>query len=334
MLTADQLELRKSGIGASELPAVLGLDPYTTPIDVYALKTGLIASDAGNVNTRLGDLMEPVLLTLYGEMRSAVVYPSPGTLRHSAEPWLLATPDAVAGDVAPIPPGHVGWAPVAPIDRVVEVKHRGHWNRSGWGVAGTDQVPDSVAIQVHAQLAVTGYAFGDVAVLIGGGDLRFYRIHADECLMATALEIGRHFWTHHVQARVIPPATPQDNEKLGRLLRQSTELLKPATMEVECALAELRDIRIRMKEDQLERDRLEAVLKAYIGADAGVQGDAGRVTWKTSRPGSTTDWAAVAKLLNERYDCPLYAEIVQQHSREVPGSRRFLPTFTTGDVTV
>jgi putative phage-type endonuclease len=315
MLTAEQIDIRHSGIGASELPAVLGMDPYQTPIDLWAVKTGLVAGDAGNINTRLGDLMEPVLLTLYGEMRSAVVYPSPGTLRHHAEPWLLATPDAVAAPARELA-----------IDRVVEVKHRGHWNRAGWGVAGTDEVPDSVAIQVHAQLAVTGFPFGDVAVLIGGGDLRFYRVHADEVLVATMLEMGREFWTRYVLGRQMPPATAADNETLGRLLRQSTEDLRPALPDIDEDLLTLRDVRRELDELGQTKEELEARLKAFIGDSAGIASATGKCTWRQAKDSVVTDWKALAAAAQR-------PDLIPQFTTTKPGSRRFLVTFPEGEVT-
>ena len=35
MLTAEQIELRKTGVGSSDIGAVAGLSPYASPLDVW-----------------------------------------------------------------------------------------------------------------------------------------------------------------------------------------------------------------------------------------------------------------------------------------------------------
>lgn len=312
-LTADQKALRLHGIGASELPAVLGLDPYRSALDVWAAKTELVQEDGGTIHTRLGTLLEPVILTLYAEASGAQVYPSPGTLRHPTEAWLLATPDALAAADE-----H------ATIDRVVEAKHRGHWNRAGWGESHTDQVPDAVAVQVYAQLAVTGYRFGDVAALLSGSDVRFYRLHADAELMEIMLQRGRAFWEDHVKTRQPPEVVAADNARLGRLFRQATEVLKPASPAVEAALDQLRVAKQRLAELEQERDLLEALIKSAIGEDSGVECPFGRATWNTTKDSVEVDHKAVANYLLAELPAEVRARILLDHTRPKPGVRRFL----------
>lgn len=49
---------RRKGIGASELAAILGLDPYRTPLDVWMEKTGRAAQFGGNEATFRGNALE------------------------------------------------------------------------------------------------------------------------------------------------------------------------------------------------------------------------------------------------------------------------------------
>ena len=55
MLTQEQQARRLSGLGASEVPAVLGLDPYRSPLDVYLEKTGVLPPFEGNNFTEWGN---------------------------------------------------------------------------------------------------------------------------------------------------------------------------------------------------------------------------------------------------------------------------------------
>jgi predicted phage-related endonuclease len=52
-----------------------------------------------------------------------------------------------------------------------------------------DGVPEYVQLQVMHQLAVTGHKAADVAVLIGGQELRIFRIERDEALIARLIEM-------------------------------------------------------------------------------------------------------------------------------------------------
>jgi predicted phage-related endonuclease len=50
--------------------------------------------------------------------------------------------------------------------------------------------------QVLHQLAVTGHAWADVAVLIGGQDFRIYRVNRDEDKIADLIARETVFWQH------------------------------------------------------------------------------------------------------------------------------------------
>ncbi|MGP4030432.1 lambda-exonuclease family protein, partial [Actinomadura sp. 3N407] len=58
---------------------------------------------------------------------------------------------------------------------LLECKQRSAYQDHEWG-DDEDSIPDSVAIQVHWGLAVSGLNAGYVAVLLGGNQLKWYRI--------------------------------------------------------------------------------------------------------------------------------------------------------------
>lgn len=60
------LNIRQTGIGGSELAAMLGLSEYKTPLDVYLEKTGQTAPFTGNKNTERGNMQEPILAHYFG----------------------------------------------------------------------------------------------------------------------------------------------------------------------------------------------------------------------------------------------------------------------------
>ncbi|GIV50913.1 MAG: hypothetical protein KatS3mg038_1434 [Candidatus Kapaibacterium sp.] len=58
---------RRSFLGASDAPAILGLSPWRTAYEVWAEKTGRIDSWSGNAATSAGQLLEPAVLAWASE---------------------------------------------------------------------------------------------------------------------------------------------------------------------------------------------------------------------------------------------------------------------------
>jgi putative phage-type endonuclease len=310
-LTAVQQELRQHGIGASEIAAALGLDPYRSPFDLYAEKTGMVEPFAGNEFTRWGDLLEPLLVTAYAEQHKTAVRHNQETWQHPIHGWMFCTPDALVLDA----------------HRGLEVKNRNVRGSHLWGEAFTDQVPETVALQCHWSMAVTGWPEWDVAVLLGGYDFRTYRLYADPEIADSIIEMGKEFWFGHVVPRVHPPTVPADSERLGRLLRQSTDLLRPATDEIESMLDQLLGVRSEIAKLEQVKDGLQAAIKAFIADAAGIESSLAKCTWKTSRPSKKVDWEIVGGILLERLrqaDVNQAAQLLADSTREIPGSRRFL----------
>lgn len=90
-------ELRKSGIGGSDIAAICNASPWTSPFALWAIKSGRIEdnyvpSEAAEWGTRL----EAVVLDKFAEEHPELtIYPSPGTWANKDRPWQLANPDAI-----------------------------------------------------------------------------------------------------------------------------------------------------------------------------------------------------------------------------------------------
>lgn len=313
-LTAEQLAVRQTGLGASEIAAVAGLDPHRTPLDIWMLKRGLAEPFPGNEFTRWGNRLEAVIAGAYAETRG-VLLDTRDTLRHAGEPWMLATPDRVVLESG------------GTEERLLQVKNRGLRQADRWGEPGTDQVPDEVAAQCHWEMAVTGLALCDVAVLIGGNDFRIYTLRRDAEIEAALTGIGRRFWFDHVVAGVRPDPVAADGAALARLFPAHDDLLLPATHEHVTLTTQLLDVRARIAALEADREALEAHLKAAIGEHAGLDLPNGRVTWKATRSARTTDWKAVVEDLRPFIDADTAGgtdTVIARHTTTKRGARRFL----------
>ena len=84
---------------------------------------------------------------------------------------------------------------------ILEIKTASYHSAPQW----EESVPVAYQCQVLHQLTVTGHAWADVAVLIGGQDFRIYRIDRDEDKLADLLQREQAFWHCVVEDRQPEP---------------------------------------------------------------------------------------------------------------------------------
>jgi putative phage-type endonuclease len=179
-------ELRRRGIGGSDMAAITGLgDAGKTALDVYLDKKGIGGqrrSPALDEAAQFGHLMEDVIAREFGRRSGLRLLPSPGMLANSERPWLLANLDRVVTDV---PDGRVPLSRRYPL----EIKMRSAYQAAQWG----DDPADAPAIQLQHYLAVTGAAKGYLAALIGGNHLVWYEVPRDEELIGLLIDAAEEF---------------------------------------------------------------------------------------------------------------------------------------------
>jgi len=186
-LNEKQIAARKTGGGASEAGAILGIDPWRTKLDVYER---LI--DGGELEQtlpmRIGQLVEEPIAVLAAEREGWKLRKRHVTLRHKDNPFILATLDReIVGE-----------------HEVLEIKSAGSLHDE-WGPDGSDQIPDQYLAQVHQQMAVRGVERANVATLFfAQRELRIYRIDMDRELADMIIEAWQDFWKHHIEPQVPP----------------------------------------------------------------------------------------------------------------------------------
>ena len=201
-LTADQIERRRSGIGGSDVAKILGFIEDCGPVRLAKQKRGELPEDEiDTVATRFGSFAEPFLRSEFERMTGLVVVDRPTEVTHPEHEWLRGNLD--------------GW--VQDTDGalcVLELKTAA-FNRAddplhAWGESGTDVIPLGYRCQVTHYLAVTGAPRAYVFVLIGGKELRWFRIDRDERQIAALIERERAFWQHVLDGTDPEPASYED----------------------------------------------------------------------------------------------------------------------------
>ena len=179
-------DIRADRVGASEVGALLGRHPYTTPADIYARIVEGVSRSVANTRVQLGNDLEAYVAkrwaaeTGHKVMRAWQTFPHPDVR-------LSATPDYYV-----------------PYTGLLEVKVDRGGPTDDWV-----DLPEHVYWQVLAQLSCVGRPVGYVAALVGS-ELRKYTVDrngADEARMVAAVHA---FEVQHLVPRIPPQPVPDD----------------------------------------------------------------------------------------------------------------------------
>jgi putative phage-type endonuclease len=291
MLTAQQLETRRHGIGGSDIGAICGLSPYKTPVDVYLSKVEPAEPYSASPQAHWGSLMEPLLAQDYA-IRHQVALDHPEQRSHAVHDWALGNVDALV-----------------PKQAVVEFKTV--WPNSPteyqFGEEGTDRVPDSYLAQVLWYLAIFDLPRAHiVAMFMRSATVREYVIERQAPLESMLLERGRLFWENHIVMKQ-PPA-PTKLTDVDRLFKRGDEGLSiEATPDLSELCAQLKVRRDELKRITKESEDLEIQIKAEMGNAATLTWESKPiVTWKnsTSKVFDQKQFAADYPGMAEKYKVP------------------------------
>lgn len=265
-LTNRDRAIRTTGIGASEIAAIVGLHPARKPIDVYAEKVGLAEPFEGNTFTEWGNRLEAVVAQAYAEKNKVCVF-KPGTQRHHDPrfPFALATPDR-----AVVPGRHRARAYW---QRLLEIKNVSVFRADDFGEGG-DAIPEHMLAQVQWQLEVCDLDEAVLVPLIGGNDYREYPVKRDREFGGLLLDIAGRFWTDNVLKQVAPPVDGSSGytEYLRRRFPKDAGPVLEPTDEARALVARLRAAKAAKKVAEEAETLAANELRALIGEAAGVAG--------------------------------------------------------------
>jgi putative phage-type endonuclease len=306
MSREEWLSVRGRGIGSSDAAVAVGLSPYKSPLELWLEKTDRQAPPdlAANDAVFWGATLEHIIATVYAERTGVKVRRLNAVLQHPEYPFMLANLDRVVQH---------------PTDGngILEVKTAGVNSARFW----EDGVPESYQCQVLHQLAVTGKAWCDVAVLIGGQDFRVYRVVRDDEKIADLIEREVKFWQF-----VIDDAPPpvDGTESSGRALASMYPSDRGDTVdfshdtEMNHLFANYWEYRQQRETLETQEELLKQQLQERLGFSSGAVLDNAKISWRKSKDSITTDF----KRLSE--DHP---DWVRPYAITKPGSRRFLVQF-------
>lgn len=198
MLTKEQLEKRRLGVTGTDISAIMGINPWRTPMDVYLDKIGQGAPAQETESMYWGAALEKVILNRFAKEHPAhsVVHCDRTTVSEG-DPLKVCSPDALYTVGSPSQRG------------VIEVKTG---SRSGDWDSGP---PNYYLTQLLWYMDALDCEEGWFAVLLNGRDYREHPVFKpDHQNIIDEMNHAAHeFWHKHV----IPQSPPKEGQNFGNV---------------------------------------------------------------------------------------------------------------------
>ena len=292
------LEMRKKGIGGSDVSAICGINPWKSPIGVYLDKIGQAQPIDENERMYWGNVLEPVIAEEFARRTGYKVQRKNAILHHPENPWALANVDRL---IINKEKGH----------GVLEIKTASEYVKGEWQEG---KIPDNYFLQLQWYLYVTGLKWGAFAALVGGNKFFYYEVERDDELIEILYEKCKTFWFEHVQAKnpPAPDGSADTDDILKSMYPQSDSQEELCLDNFEETVEQLDEVKAQIDGLEKEKSRLEQLIKTEMKtAEKATVGDR-KVTWK-----SVSSTRIDSKLLKAEEP-----EIYEKYSKE-SSSRRF-----------
>lgn len=259
---SEWLESRKQSIGSSEIAAILGMDSYATPYDIWLRKTGRAKPFKGNAATQRGHLLEDAVAQ-YFEIetghriikRSAEEY----IVRHDQHDFVAVSPDR-------------------------EYFHKD----GGRGVCEckttlmdvSDGIPRKWFAQLNYQLGTMGLEFGAVAHLSKFMDFGYEEFDFDPVLYDRMINAAGEFM------RLVEADTPPEAMRAEDILKMFDHIeedkIALAEDNIIKATKKVANCKQHIKDLKAEQSEAEEVIKLHMRDAARLETNTGDLlaTWK------------------------------------------------------
>ena len=292
----EWLNLRKTGLGGSDSGAVCGLNPYSSPLQVFYDKTSEEVQDKDSESMRQGRDLEEYVARRFMEETGKKVRRSNFMYRSEEHPFMLADVDRlVVGE-----------------DAGLECKTANAYNADKWK---DGKIPAHYMIQCYHYMAVTGKKNWYIAVVILGQEFKYAKISWDEETIQNLITVEENFWKNHILTGKAPqPNGSEADDKflLQRFPESSTQEVLPLNL-FDAKLCRRAEIQEKIKDLEQEQGKIDQEIKLYMGDHAAALSEKFRVTWQSVN----SERLDSKKLKQEN------PEIYQKYTKTI-ASRRFV----------
>lgn len=276
-LTAEQKEMRRTGIGGSEVSAILGLNPFMSPIDVWLAKVESYEREV-TPDMERGTYLEDGVARWYAA-RTGVELREVGTLRHSSRPRLLCTPDRI-------------WNNALGQSRLLSIKVPGNWLSEEWGEPHAWTCPTAYFVQLQHEMFICrslGLCLTDYGHLAAplNGNLEIITVAGDERVQERLAEEVEAWWVRHIERREPPPLDGSESAKqwLRRRFPKSDKPVRVATPAEDILALTLQAAEVEWEAADKAYEKARQPVEEAIGDCEGIEGPFGRITFRSDARG-------------------------------------------------
>lgn len=299
---AEWLDVRRNGIGSSEVAAIVGLSPFETPYQLWRRKRGNEPAQEESFAMKAGHYLEDAVSQFWHDETGRDV------IKRSAGDWIIRS---VEHPFMQVSPDRTYW-----LDGKHSNDNKGilECKTTQLAVDG-DDLPKHWFCQVQYQLGVAEMKQGSLAWLTQGREFGYRDIafHAD--FFGWLSEEAEKFYKDNILGGVEPAAVSVADVLLkynrhtdGKIIEVGDDIFE--------AYTELKDLRKELKALEKRKEELEEKMKLGFGdAEAISYGGSTLATFKAPKPSMKLDDEAL-----KAADPELYG----RYLKEVQGKRRFL----------
>lgn len=300
----EWLDIRKSGIGSSEVATIIRLNPWETPYQLWRRKTGLDEPKQENAAMRNGHHLEDAVSRMWHDATGREI------IKRSAIDWIIRDNDRPYLQVSPDRTYWLGESRSPEAKGILEIK-------TTRMKVDPEDLPKYWFSQVQYQLGVAGYTQGSLAWLSAGQgfDFGYQDLRFVPDFFAWQVEEVEKFYTDCILGGKEPNATSV-KDVLLKYNRHTDRKIIECSDEVFEAYQSLKEVRKEIDALEERKENLENTIKmAFADAEALSYGGDTIATWKAPKPSLKFD----AKAFQAEHP-----DLAKPYLQPTQGARRFL----------
>lgn len=259
------LELRRKGIGGSDVSIIAGINRFRSVFQLWLEKTGQAEpEETDSEYAHFGTLLEPLVKQEFMRRTGKKIRARNEILQSEDHPFMLCDLDGVVHEDGEM--------------CIFEAKTASAYKQDVW----ENGVPVEYILQVQHYMAVTGARKTYVAALVGGNHFYMHTVYRDEELIGMITAMEEEFWEKNVLGGTEPvpdgseAATAYLNRRYGECNGKTIELPEEA-LDIVCSYE---DVSRQMKEIRERKEALANQLRNYLGENESGVVCGRKVTWK------------------------------------------------------
>ena len=298
----EWLEVRKSGIGSSEVATIVGLNPWETPYQLWRRKVGIDPPKEENFAMKAGHYLEDAVSRFWHDATGRDI------IKRSAGDWIIRDNKHPFLQVSPDRTYWLGESRANDDKGILECK-------TTQMSIDADDLPKHWFCQVQYQLGVAGYTQGSLAWLCSARDFGYTDITLVPDFYEWLTDEVARFWNDNIQGGKEPDAVSV-SDVLLKYNRHTNGKSIEVSDDVFQAYLQLKDVRKELAELDERKEALEAKIKlAFTDAEALTHDGQTIATWRSPKPSRRFD--------TKRFQAD-HPDVAEGYFSEVQGARRLL----------